>query len=261
MTPFITKNNSGKSVKRVLFRAAALAFWLLVWQGASEFVGQEILLVSPARVLREVGVLCITGEFWLSLLASFGRILCGFLLAQVLGSVMAVLACRSRFAEELFYPLVTVVKATPVASFTVLALIWIRSEDLSILISTLMAFPIVYQNLCEGIRSVDRKLLEMAAVFRVGWLRRGLYLYLPAALPYILSSASLSAGLCWKSGIAAEVIGLPARSIGSALYESKLFFDTPSMFAWTLVIVLISVLLERTVTALIRALRHRLEKG
>lgn len=242
-----------------LLRLAALVFWLLVWQGASVSVGQEILLVSPARVLREAASLCVTADFWRSVGGSFGRIACGFFLAQVCGIVLAALACASRAVEILLSPLVTVIKSTPVASFTVLALIWIRSVHLSVLISALMAFPIVYRNLCEGIRAADGELLEMASVFRVKGVRRVLYLYLPAAAPYFLSAASLSAGLCWKAGIAAEVIGLPAHSIGGALYEAKLFFDTPVLFAWTLVIILISVVFERILLTLAAALRRRVE--
>ncbi len=250
MTPSTTKDR--------LLRLAALAFWLLVWQGASVSVGQEILLVSPARVMREAARLCVTEDFWLCVGGSFGRIACGFFLAQALGVLLAALACASRAVEILLSPLVTVIKSTPVASFTVLALIWIRSAHLSVLISALMAFPIVYRNLCEGIRAADGELLEMASVFRVKglWV---LYIYLPAAAPYFLSAASLSAGLCWKAGIAAEVIGLPARSIGGALYEAKLYFDTPVLFAWTLVIVLISVVFERVLLALAAALRRRVE--
>lgn len=250
MTPSTTKDR--------LLRLAALAFWLLVWQGASVSVGQEILLVSPARVMREAARLCVTEDFWLCVGGSFGRIACGFFLAQALGVLLAALACASRAVEILLSPLVTVIKSTPVASFTVLALIWIRSAHLSVLISALMAFPIVYRNLCEGIRAADGELLEMASVFRVKGLRV-LYIYLPAAAPYFLSAASLSAGLCWKAGIAAEVIGLPARSIGGALYEAKLYFDTPVLFAWTLVIVLISVVFERVLLALAAALRRRVE--
>lgn len=250
MTPSTTKDR--------LLRLAALAFWLLVWQGASVSVGQEILLVSPARVMREAARLCVTEDFWLCVGGSFGRIACGFFLAQALGVLLAALACASRAVEILLSPLVTVIKSTPVASFTVLALIWIRSAHLSVLISALMAFPIVYRNLCEGIRAADGELLEMASVFRVKglWV---LYIYLPAAAPYFLSAASLSAGLCWKAGIAAEVIGLPVRSIGGALYEAKLYFDTPVLFAWTLVIVLISVVFERVLLALAAALRRRVE--
>ena len=174
MTPSSTKDR--------LLRLAALAFWLLVWQGASVSVGQEILLVSPARVMREAARLCVTEDFWLCVGGSFGRIACGFFLAQALGVLLAALACASRAVEILLSPLVTVIKSTPVASFTVLALIWIRSAHLSVLISALMAFPIVYRNLCEGIRAADGALLEMASVFRVKGLRV-LYIYLPAAAP------------------------------------------------------------------------------
>ncbi len=134
------------------------------------------------------------------------------------------------------------IKAIPVASFIILVLIWVPSRNLSIVISFLMVLPVVYTNVLNGIASTDRKLLEMAQVFRVPLSRRIRYIYLSQLLPFLRTGFSLSLGLCWKAGIAAEVIGIPKGSIGEKLYEAKVYLQTADLFAWTLVIVLISVL-------------------
>ena len=239
-------------------RLWAAAFWLLVWEGASLALaattgGRMLLLASPVRALRRLLALAGTAEFWQAVAFSTGRVMGGFLLSCVLAVGLASLAARLRWVRELLSPLVAVVKAVPVVSFIILALIFFSSENLSLLIAALMVFPPVYLNVLEGIEHTDRQLLEMARVFRVPLSRQLRGIYLPAVLPYFRSAVSLGLGLCWKSGAAAEVIGLPAGSMGEALYTAKVYFQTGDLFAWTAVIVTISVLFERLFLRLVDA--------
>lgn len=239
-------------------RLWAAAFWLLVWEGASLALasttgGRMLLLASPVQALGRLIALAATAEFWRAAAFSSVRILGGFLLSCVLAVALAALAARLRWVRELLSPLVAVVKAVPVVSFIILALIFFSSENLSLLISALMVFPPVYLNVLEGIGHTDVQLLEMARVFRVPLSRQLRGIYLPAVLPYFRSAVSLGLGLCWKSGAAAEVIGLPEGSIGEALYTAKVYFQTGDLFAWTAVIVAISVLFERLFLRLVDA--------
>ena len=177
-------------------------------------------------------------------LTSAARILGGFLLACALAVVLAALAARYRRVEELLAPLVSVVKAVPVASFIILALVWLDSRRLPLFIAALMAFPVVYRNVLEGIRGTSRELLEMARVFRIPLSRRLRGVDLPQVLPYFRAAADTALGLSWKAGTAAEVIGLCSGTIGERLYTAKVYFQTADLFAWTAVIVLLSVLFE-----------------
>ena len=228
-----------------------MAFWLVVWQAAAVAVGSRIILVGPAEVVARLVELAGTQEFWGAVGVSLARIAAGFALAVVSGVALAVAAGRWRAVRTLLAPLVGAVKAAPVASFVILVLIWVPSRRLSVIISFLMAMPIVYTNVLEGIDQTDPALLEMADVFGVrGW-RRAATVYASEVAPYLRAGVSLAVGLSWKSGIAAEVIGLPDPSIGINLYEAKVYLDTPDLFAWTLAIVLLSVAIE---SALRRAL-------
>ena len=131
------------------------------------------------------------------------------------------------------------------ASFIILVLIWVPSRNLSVVISFLMVFPVMYTNLLKGIESTDRNLLEMAQVFRISLPRRIRYIYVSQVLPFFRAGCSVALGLCWKAGIAAEVIGIPEQSIGEMLYNAKIYLNTPDLFAWTVVIVMISLLFEK----------------
>ena len=245
---------------RPLLPVGAWILWILVWQAASAFVGSEILLPPPLATLRALLNLLVQPDFWQVVGFTAGRILAGFVLASLSGLLLAVLSARSPLMRQLLAPPFSIIKATPVAAFTILALVWISSRNLSVLISYLMVLPVMYANLLQGILSVDQKLLEMAQVFGVSTRRRLLYIYLPDVMPHLISAASVSLGLCWKSGVAAEVIGQYRGSVGGRLYQTKLFLNTPELFAWTIVVIAISLLFERLFLLLLRHMQRRLEE-
>ena len=195
----------------------AVFFWITIWQFASMYLGQEILLASPVSVVRKLFELIFSGNFWQSVGFSFVRIVTGFLLAVLLGIFLAVLAYWSKTVEILIAPVIAVVKSTPVASFIILCLIWIPSRNLSVFISFLMV------------------------------------------LPYFLSACRLSLGMCWKAGVAAEVIGVPSGSIGEKLYNAKIYLNTPDLFAWTIVIIVISFVFEKCFLGIVSRVVYMIE--
>ena len=233
-------------------RLGAVAVWLLLWQLASMAVGLPLLLPSPLAVLLRFGQLCTGADFWLTVASSLLRILLGFLPGVLFGTALAGLCWRFRLVDALARPLLGVLKSTPVASFIILALVWVKTTWLATVISFIMVLPLIYANVREGIDSADRQLLEMAQVFRLSRRKTFRYCYLPAILPFFLSAVSSALGFAWKSGIAAEVLGRPARAIGSQIYDSKIYLETPDLFAWTLVVILLSVLLERLAVRFVR---------
>jgi NitT/TauT family transport system permease protein len=238
----------------------AIAFALMVWQLLAAAIGKSILLVTPFEVMVRLTELIVTRDFLSSVMFSFVRIVSGYLLALAAGSALAALAGKYHMAEVLLWPFMTAIKSVPVASFIILCLIWLSSGSLGIFISFLMVLPIIYTNMLHGLRSTDSKMLEMAEIFNVTRLRRLKYIYLPQLKPYIVSACSVSIGLSWKAGIAAEVIGIPAGSIGERLYEAKIYLDSADLFAWTAVIVAVSVLFEKLFLHLVKVSYARLER-
>ena len=232
---------------RRTIRAWAVLFWLLLWQAGAMAIDQRIILVSPLTVLARLTELVPTLDFWGAIGYSLVRITAGFLLGVAAGTLLAALSARFRRVEELLAPALLAIKSIPVASFIILALILFSSKNLAVLISFLIVLPVLYTNLLSGIRAANPQLLEMARVFRVPALRGIRYVYLPQ-------------GLCWKSGIAAEVIGMPDGSIGEQLQQAKIYLNTPDLFAWTLVIVLVSLIFEKVFLALLKRGERALER-
>lgn len=244
-----------------LKKLTGVFFWIIVWQFAAMKIGKDVLLASPVSTIKALITLCGQSAFWSAIVFSLKRILLGFGLAIVAGVALAALSAAFSWAKYIFAPLFSTIKAVPVASFIILALLWVRGGNLSVCISFLMVTPIVYINMLEGFTQVDKKLLEMANVFRLPLSRKIKYIYIPQVLPYFTAACTTSLGLCWKSGIAAEVIGLPNGSIGNRLYETKLYMDTPEMFAWTVVIVLISFVVEKGFLWLLNKITAKITDG
>jgi NitT/TauT family transport system permease protein len=247
-------------MKKRLITLASVVFWLVVWQLGAMALNQPILLVSPISVFKRLTELIFEADFVKSILFSAGRILLGFALGLTIGTALALIAGKVGFIRQLFSPLVSVMKSIPVASFTILALIWLPSRNLSVLVSFLICVPIVYSNMLEGMDALDPELETMAKIFEIPPLRRFTGVYLSQLLPYFRSASKLAIGLCWKSGVAAEVIGIPDGSIGEKLFMSKVYLETEDLFAWTLVIIVLSWICEKLFLLIVNFAVKRVER-
>lgn len=238
-----------KTVKKVVI---PLVFWLAVWQGAALLVGKELLLPGPWAVLCRLAELVFEAEFWQASLLTLLRIFAGLLIGVVLGTCIAVLTSASVWCDRILSPMVKVIRATPVASFILLVLLWVRTGRVPGVISALMVLPVVWGNVLKGIRQTDPMLLEMAKAYRFDFGKKLKRIYIPSVAPYFTASVETGLGLAWKAGVAAEVLCHPKLGIGTQVYVSRLNLETTDLFAWTLVVILLSFLVE---TVLVRFLR------
>ena len=226
-------------------RVAALAGWVLLWQLAASALGHGgLFLATPRQTVQALAALLPTTAFWRSIGFSTLRILLGFVLAVIGGLVLGAAGARWRAVRLMIDPAMQLIRAMPVASFVILALLWVRSANLSVVVSFTHVLPVVYAGTVGGIADTDPALLEMAKVYRLPLGKRLRYIWLPGVFPSFCESCIAAMGMCWKSGVSAEVIGLPDHSVGDALYRAKITISTPEVFAWTLVIVLLSATLS-----------------
>lgn len=247
--------------KSLLTGVSAAVFWLAVWQIISMLVAQELLVPAPLAVLNALAGLVRTTGFWQTSCISLIRIVTGFLSGVIFGSLAAVLTTRYVLADTLISPLLRIIRATPVASFIILALVWIKTGWLPAFISFLMVVPVVWSNVENGIREIDIDLLEMAQVFRLGYFKTLVYVRIPSVMPYFIAACTTGMGLAWKSGIAAEVICRPDFSIGKQLQNAKIYLETPYVFAWTITVVMLSILLEKLLVFITNRFGQRFNTG
>lgn len=230
----------------------ALLFWTAVWHFAAKAMGNPLLLPGPVQVLRCLGTLMQTGAFWQTVAVSIGRILLGVISAVSLGCVLAVATTSSRLLDALIAPAMTAMQATPVASFTILVLIWVDRNYVPVLICGMMVLPVVWNSVSAGIRVTDPQLLEMAKVYRLSGFQILRRIYIPSVMPFFRAACSNALGLGWKAGIAAEVLTVPKHSIGRMIADSKLYVMIDELFASTLVVIVLSLLLQKIMRRLLQ---------
>ena len=246
--------------KSLLKKTAAILLALAVWQTVAMLIDSELILVTPTEVLKRLLTVWREPTFFASLFFTSSKIILGFLTAFAVGIGLGALAGRFGIIETLLWPWMLTIKSVPIASFVLIILLFVSSADISVFISFLIVLPIIYTNVLTAIKSTDEKLLEAARLFRTPAKYRLLYIRLPQIKPYLISASSVGCGLAFKAGVAAELIGIPTGSIGEALYNAKIYLNSADLFAWTVIIILISVLCEKLFIFLLRLAFAGMEK-
>lgn len=237
-----------------LRKLLVILLWLILWQVISALVKNPIFLPGPLSVCKELGYMLGDKGFYASVLASLVRILAGFFCAFVFAYALALLSGKIFWMKELLSPFITLCKTVPVASVVVLLIIWFGSDMLAFYITFMVVFPNIYIHVLEGFTAAPEDMLEMAEVFQLSGLKKYKYIYREAIWPHLESALKFSVGMSFKSGVAAEVIGLTDGSIGEGLYFDKIYLNTAGVFAWTFVIILLSFAAEKIILRLMRRL-------
>ncbi len=208
-------------------------------------IGKDILFASPLDTLKALLRLAATVEFYKIIGFSFLRTAAGFFAGAAAGLILGGISALNNGVRMVVKPLVDIVRAAPVASFIILALIWIKTGFIPVFISFLTVVPIIWSSVLTGVEAVDKKLLEMAQVFEYPLSLKIRKIYIPSIRPYIKAAAVTGAGFAFKSGVAAEVLASPVLSIGRKLQESRIYFETAELFAWTAVVIILSMIFEK----------------
>lgn len=245
---------------RALTRCAPVAFWLVVWQVVSMLDSSGILLCGPLDALLALCRLSSTQTFWSSIWFSTLRIVAGVLLGYIIAGVLAAASWHTSTVHILLQPALLAIKSTPVACVVVILLIWTGAANVSVITVLLLVVPAIYFALCAGLDNMDAGQRDLFEIFGTRGRRRFFALIWPAVLPYLQAASSTVLGMSWKAGIAAELIGVPAGSLGERIYQAKLLLETPDLFAWTFCVICLSWLFEHGAMALLRGTWPRAAK-
>lgn len=240
------------TMARRLRSTCMILIWILLWQMLYLKVGKEVLVPSPLHTLEELGSMLQESKFYLQIAYTLERVIIGVSLSLALGLITAFLSYLSQLLETFLKPAMTLMKSTPVMAIIILALLWFESNEVPIFVCFLMCYPIVYTNVLAGFKALNQELIEMSKIFEVrGWLciRK---CYLPQLRPYLYAALDLSVSMAWKVVIAAEVLAVPKYAIGYALLDAKRYLETREVFAWIIVIVLLSEIGEWCVSRIIK---------
>ena len=222
-----------------------LVFWLGIWHILSILINNDFLLPGIRATFTSLLDLLQTKDFYIALMFSTARVVAGLSLGVVFGFLIGALCHVSELASSLILPAISIIKSTPVASFIIVLWVLMSGDALSVFIGFLMVMPLIAQTTLSGLRSIDPGLLEVADVFEFSLIKRLKLLIIPTIKQLILPAVITSTGLAWKAEIAAEIIAYTKNSIGQGINDAKYNLNTPQVFAWTIVIIAFSIVLEK----------------
>lgn len=238
-----------------------MAVWLGLWWALAVYIAQPLLLPTPWQVLRRLGQLAVTTDFWRACLATLGRVFLGGGAGVATGFALAALSARFDWCRAVFGPAVKVIRATPVASFIILIWLWASAAWVPVVIAALMAVPIAWSSTLQGIGEADPQLIELAEVYRFSPGKTARLVYLPAMENALAGGCRSALGFAWKAGVAAEALCRPRLAMGTAIWNAKTYLETPDLFAWTVAVVLLSVAVEKLLWGLWTLWEGRVQPG
>ncbi|MFA7672685.1 MAG: ABC transporter permease subunit [Clostridia bacterium] len=242
-------------MKKKLWKFTAVILWILIWYLVSLLVNRELYVPSPYSTLKALIQLMSDKVFYTSVIFTMIRIIVGFLVAAVAAFILGIIAGLNEKAEILISPFITVVRSTPVMSFIILTIIWFSYNLAPFVVNIIMCFPPIYDSVVKGIRSTDRKLLEMSKIYKVSFFNTFKGIYFGSVKPFLYSGMNTSLGLSFRVAVAAEVFANPKYGIGTKLLQAKVNLETTDVYAWTFVILLLSFLSEQLFKLIIKESR------
>ncbi len=243
-------------IKVFFIGLAVFAFWIGVWWISALIVGNPYFLPSPADALVSLFSLMCKGYFYKVIFASFLRVLLGLGAGLLLGVLLGSISHSSVILRRFISPLITVLKAMPVATFIIILWITMWGAKLTVFIGVIMVLPIIYQNTLEGFDAIDPKLVELSRVFELSFARRLRLLIFPTLFSFISPALITSVGMAFKAQIAAEIIAYTKNSIGQYIFDAKYNLNTPEVFAWAIVIVIFSISVEGLTKLISRRIKN-----
>jgi len=236
--------------QRVVLAAAFVLVWWLAARHTPAFI-----LPGPERVLRALGSLSQTDAFLHDIGMTMYRVVCGFVLAALIGTPLGLALGSSRALAQVFEPLLAVMNTISSAIWAVFAIIWFGiSNATTVFVVFMTAMPLILTNVWQGAQNVDKLHVDLARSFRMTRLQILRKIYLPSILPYFFSGARLAFGFGWRVSLVAETLG-SSDGIGYRLRQAADLVQTDQVFAWTLLLVVLMLLLE---SGVLKPLERRL---
>lgn len=245
-----------KKESSIILHIGRWLVWILVWEVFYRLVNQRIPFAGPHDTLAALGLSMLKKEFYVAVWTTFSGIAFGFFLAIIIGTILGYSAYFHKKMDFLLTPVIDFFRYIPMISFTLLAILWTDSSALAFEVSLFLSVPVIYKHTLTGLRNSNQHYLQRVRGIKMFWVKKMIYLYQPVAMPEYIPGCHRALNMCWKSGIIAQLLGNTKHSIGSMLCEAQDELDVAAIFAWTIVIVALSVLFEQMVIRMLSTDRY-----
>lgn len=231
-------------MKNIIYFILGIIIFILLWFLISLKINSEIVFPNILTIIKKLIEIVLEKSFYKDLFLSLIRVFITFILSFLLSIILGILSGIFSSIRYMLMPIINFIRTIPTIPLILAAIIWFNNNTVPIFVSMLVIFPIMYDAVVNGIINVDKNLIEMSLSYNVSLKNQIKSLYIPSIKPYILTAISQSMGITWKSILAAEILALPSLGIGSKLYESHLYLDTVSLFAYCLIAVIFNGIFE-----------------
>ena len=240
-----TGSGNGKDRTRAVYRLCGLVAGLGLWQLTAVLIAQP-LIVPRLEAIAAATVDILTGEdFFLTVAATLLRIAATIAIDTVIAFLLGIAAVVSARIEAALSPFETAMRAVPTMGILLLSLIWFNSEITPIFVASLIALPLLYRGVVNGVKNIDIRLIQMSTGFQVSFVRKLKQLYIPSIRPFTLTAYSATLGLLVKVMVTAEVLSQPRRGIGTEFQIARAQLDTATIFGWGIIVIVFAALMEQ----------------
>ncbi|MEN8906283.1 MAG: ABC transporter permease subunit [Clostridiales bacterium] len=229
--------------------------WIIIWWIISLTV-DSFFMPSPFETFKILTKLLVESTTYIIVGMTIIRIVIGLFSALLLGIILGIFSASNKIIFRFLQPIMVAVKSTPVASFIIIAMVYMNIIYVPIFCGFLLCLPIIYYNVIEGMEVIDKEMISMALLYKVPKKRLIMKIYIPSIMPYINAALLTAVGICWKGTIAAEVIGVVKNSIGYKIYNAKVYLETGELFSWTIIIITCSMIIESIIKGIIRKSKY-----
>lgn len=227
---------TGKKGLRTAAWSTLIGGWIIL----SLLVDNEVIVPGVGSTLSGLLVI-VSGSDFLNIVGyTFLRCIAGFGVSLFIAVTFGALSRWSAFFRELMEPVLSFLSSVPILAIIILALIWLDNQLVPVFVGFVMVFPILYETVYSSIVNVDENLIEMAHIFGVDRKTMARDIYLPSILSGIGRVSSSTLGTSLKMVVAGEVLAQPKYAIGTRLMLEKTYLNTAGVFAWIIVILLVS---------------------
>lgn len=227
---------------------ASILIFIVLWQIYAIKINNPYLMPEPNQVFDSLLVLLGDAGTYKIVFATIGRLVLSMSISIVFGLVLGMFAGIHYELEALLRPMVVTLRTLPVVTIIVVVLIIYGNEFSLYIISFLLIFPIIYQAELDGIKNIDKTLLEVLKLDCNKCSGPAIKMvFLPLSMPFFRTGVIQSTGLGIKVLVVSEFIAQTNVSIGKQLYFNRINLEYSKVFAWTIILILVVLVIEHLV--------------
>lgn len=232
----IIKNNRNRLI--------GLMFWIILWELLARFIGSSFLLPRPIEVILELKNFLIDKSFYLALVKSFKSIFFAYITGFILAFILSNISYKNELIKTIIELPIKIMRSTPIAAMVLMMAIWIERNYLAYTMAIIATLPLFYETIFSALNNRPKDLLELAYVFKVSKFKIFKMINLTTIKKYLKPVMISASGIAIKSGISGEIIALAQDTLGEEIYYSKLFLKSSELFAYIIIIFIISTLVD-----------------